>query len=88
MGEPSSTSEVVLVLLEFVRDYNTIGQLVVRSVVAGIANSVLLYQSPIRAEKIVRSRPDNLPFAFLMPSRAPTGALLEVVVHVAQTGVC
>ena len=45
----------------------------------------LTMQIAIRAEKVIWPRAKCFSFAFLMPSQALLEALLEVVVHIAQT---
>ena len=72
MGKSSSTIKIALVFLECVRDEGAIDQMVVGDKVARISNCISPDNSTIRAEKIIGPRPDYVPFAFLMPSIAPS----------------
>ena len=91
MGKSSSTVEVALVFLECVRDEGATNQMVVGDKVARISNCISPDNSTIRAEKIIRPRPDYVPFAFLMPSIVPSDFVatqLEVMMHIEQSGIC
>ena len=76
MGKFSSTMKIALVFLECVRDEGATDQMVVGDKVARITNCISPDNSSIRAEKVARPRLDDVPFAFLMPSRGlPTSAV-------------
>ena len=91
VGKSSSTIKIALVFLECVRDEGATNQTMVGDKVARISNCISPDNSSIRAEKIIRPRPDYVPFAFLMPSIVPSDFVetqLEVVMYIKQSGIC
>ena len=91
VGEFSPTMEIVPIFLECVRDEGATDQFVIGDKVTRITNCISPDNSSIRAEKIIRPRPDDVPFAFLMPSIVPSdivGTQLEVMMHIEQSGIC
>ena len=85
----SSTIEVALVFFECVRDEGATNQRMVGDKVARITNCISPDNLSIRAEKVIRPRPDDVPLAFLMPSILPFKftAQLEMVMHIQQSGI-
>ena len=90
VGKFSSTMKIALVFLECVRDEGATDQMVIGDKVAGIPNCISPDNLAIRAEKVVRPRLDDIPFAFLMPSRQlfASAVRLEMVMHIEQSGIC
>ena len=90
VGKFNPTMKIVLVFLECVRDEGATDQQVIGDKVMEIPNCISPDNSTIQAEKVVRPRLDDVPFAFLMPSRAllVSPARLEMVMRIEQSGIC
>jgi len=68
VGKFCSTMKIVLIFLECVRGEGTKDQLMISDKMARMPDSKSPDNPSIRAEKIIRPRPDYRPLAFMMPS--------------------